>query len=42
MNWVILETAKSADEIYLVPAVPYIRINCTTMTGATVDAYVGV
>lgn len=41
-NWVILGSAKNADEIFLVPAVPYVRINCVTMTGATVDAWVGV
>lgn len=41
-NWVILGSAKSADEIFLVPAVPYVRINCVTMTGASVDAFLGV
>lgn len=41
-NWVKIVTAKTANEVFLLPATPYVRINCVTMTGASVDAFVGV
>ena len=42
VNWVDLATAKNSDEMFSVLAVPYVRINCNTMTGASVSAWVGV
>jgi hypothetical protein len=41
-NWVALVTAKAADEIFSIAAVPYLRVNCQTMTAANITAKVGV
>lgn len=40
-NWIKLVTAKTADEVFQVIAVPRIRVNITAITG-TVDVFVGV
>lgn len=41
-NWITLVSAKAANEIFSLIAVPYLRINCITMTGANVTVKVGV
>ena len=41
-NWNDLATAKAASEIFSVLAMPYLRLQCNTMSGATVSAKVGV
>lgn len=41
-NWNDLATAKTASEIFSVLAMPYLRLQCNTMTGANVSAKVGV
>ena len=40
-NWYALAT-KTADEIFTVPVVPYLRLVTSGMTGAAVTVYAGV
>ena len=41
-NWNDLATAKTASEIFQVIAMPYMRVQCNTMTGANVSVKAGV
>lgn len=41
-NWSDLDTARAASAIFQVTAMPYLRAQCNTMTGANVSIKVGV
>lgn len=41
-NWESLAIDKTAGEIFQVNAIPYLRVNCVTMTGADISVTAGV